>query len=269
MNTNGDRSPAEIQAHIESTRSDLDQTLSAIEQRLTPGQLVDQGVAYLRTSAAREYVSNLGASARRDPIPLALVGIGLGWLMIAGRRGPEHGEGMAQRSGGPSAAAVADGLSGTVDSVRDSVSSVRDSVSQATDRIADATRRIGDTARAARDRAGQLTAAAHERSRQVRSGYARMVDEQPLALGAIGLAVGAVLAASAPRTHREDDLMGDASDRMKDDLKRVGEEQIERARSSLDATLDSPEHAPDTRHETVAAASDGSAGSRPSAPGSP
>jgi len=199
MKSNGDRSPEEIQAQIESTRSNLDETLSAIEQRLTPGQLVDQGVEYLRSSAARKYVSNLGASARREPIPLALVGVGLAWLMIAGRRGPEHGEGMLQRSGGPSAATVADGIRGTLESVRDSVSSVRDSVSHATDRIGCDTRRIGETARAARERGGQVTAAARERSRQVRSGYARMVEEQPLALGAIGLAVGAVLGRQARR----------------------------------------------------------------------
>lgn len=63
--------------------------------------------------------------------------------------------------------------------------------------------------------------------------------------------------------------MGDASARMKGDMKRAGEGQFERATSALGATLDPPGHATDTHHETATAASDGSAGSRPSAPGWP
>ena len=65
---NGQRRPEEIEAEIERTRSELDETLSAIERRLTPGQIVDQGLDYLRGSSAREYVRNLGESVKREPI---------------------------------------------------------------------------------------------------------------------------------------------------------------------------------------------------------
>ena len=39
MKHNGERRPEEIQAEIQRTRSNMDATLSAIENRLTPGQL--------------------------------------------------------------------------------------------------------------------------------------------------------------------------------------------------------------------------------------
>jgi hypothetical protein len=56
-----------------------------------------------------------------------------------------------------------------------------------------------------------------------------MVREQPLALGAIGLAVGALLAAAAPRTRTENELMGEASDRLAERAKEAGREQLQTA----------------------------------------
>ncbi len=194
MKPNGHRRPEEIEADIEHTRGDLDRTLSAIEQRLTPGQLFDQGIGYLREHGAREYVSNLSAAARRDPIPLALVGIGLAWLMQSSRRGNE-----------PEPAAMPaesdEGLKQTLSNV----------------------------AHSARERAGRVSSSAHAQAQRVRGGYDRLVNEQPLALGAIGFAVGAVLAALAPRTHAEDEWMGSASDRLAERTKDMAREQLDRA----------------------------------------
>ena len=250
MNDIADRRPEEIQAEIDRTRGDLNETLRAIENRLNPSELFDQGVDYLRHSGAREYVVNLGAAARQDPLPLALVGVGLAWLMISGRDG-HRVDRVRVGSPGPSVDEVRSGMrdtvsgvrdtvsgavagvKGAVANVRDKVSSVRGSASRTTQRISDTTQRLGQTAQAARDKAGQMGSVAREQADRVRSGFDRLVNEQPLALGAIGLAVGAVLAASAPRTRQEDRLMGDASDRIKDDVKQAGEEQLDRVQSSL------------------------------------
>ena len=250
MNETVDRRPDDIQADIERTRSELNETLTAIEQRLNPSELFDRGFDYVRHSGAREYVVNLGAAARQDPLPLALVGVGLAWLMMSSRDGSRvdrvHGG-----SPGPSAdqltsgirdtaTGVRDSVSGAVSSVkdavvsmRDKVSSVRDSAARTSQKISDTTQRIGQTAQAARDKASQMGNAARGQAERVRSGIDRLVNEQPLALGAIGLAVGAVLAASAPRTRQEDRLMGDMSDRVKDDARQAGEEQLDRLQASL------------------------------------
>jgi ElaB/YqjD/DUF883 family membrane-anchored ribosome-binding protein len=229
-NDDNDRSTAEIQDGIERTRSRLDQTLSAIEQRLTPGRLFDEGVDYLRHSGAREYVRNLGTSVKQDPLPLALVGIGLGWLMLS--NGRDSRDGLARRPGPSSDALagtahdVADGVRGAARSVRDTLSdgasSVRDRASSLRDTAARTSEKISHTARAARDGADR-----------VRSSVDQFVHEQPVALGAIGLAVGAVLAAAAPRTRAEDRVMGEASDRIKEGAKEVGEQRLRTAISAV------------------------------------
>ena len=175
MRHNGDRSPDEILAEIERTRSELDSTLSAIEHRLTPGQLVDQGLDYLRHSGANEFVQNLGGSVKHNPMPVSLVGIGLAWLMAAGRN---SGASQSWSSG------------------------------------ESATGRISEAAGSAKEKLSQAASGARQQYERVRGGYDSIVREQPLALGAIGIAIGAALAAALPRTRKEDALMGAASEQL-------------------------------------------------------
>jgi hypothetical protein len=264
MRTNGQRSPEEIQADIERTRANLDETLTAIEHKLNPSQLFDQGVDYLRHSGAREYVSNLGESAKQEPIPLALVGIGLAWLMLSNGRSTTSATHVtsedlaaharsAAGSARSAAESVSDSVRGTVDSVRGTMASMRDSASRTSHRLSDATHRIGQTASAARERASQMSASARHQAERMRHGYARVVNEHPLALGAIGLAVGAVLAATAPRTRNEDRLMGEASRRAKDNVREAGKEQFERAASSLETHTEPHERDEHTKASTTPA----------------
>ncbi|HUG76507.1 MAG TPA: DUF3618 domain-containing protein, partial [Burkholderiales bacterium] len=205
MRHNGDRSPDEILAEIERTRSELDSTLSAIEHRLTPGQLVDQGLDYLRHSGANEFVRNLGGSVKHNPMPVSLVGIGLAWLMAAGRN-----SGASQSwSSGESAAGKMSEVAG---SAKEKVSRAGESISQ--------------TAQAARERLSQASSGARQQYERVRGGYDSIVREQPLALGAIGIAIGAALAAALPRTRKEDELMGEASEQLTEKAKEAGKEQL-------------------------------------------
>jgi hypothetical protein len=263
MREDGERSPRDIQADIERTRSELDQTLSAIERRLTPGQLVDQGIDYLRHSGAREYLVNLGASAKQDPLPLALVAVGLGWLMLSGNR-DRAGHGVATRPGA-SAEDLAEGARDATAGLRSAASSVRESVSGAVssagetvsslrDGAARASRRISEATHAATDRAHRVGDAARHGADRLRSRLERFAHEQPMALGAIGIAAGAVLAASAPRTRPEDHLMGDASERLKERAKEAGMEQMDRAAEKLGANGDRP--AADAELEAAGSSSD-------------
>src|SRR5262245_57388983 len=125
MRHNGQRAPEEIQADIERTRVDLDETLSALENRLTPGQLMDQGMDYLRGSGARRYMQRLGESVQQDPIPLALVGVGLAWLMMSDRRGSRP---LEVDYSGEMATTMADRAA----ALRQGAASVKDSMAQTT-----------------------------------------------------------------------------------------------------------------------------------------
>ena len=204
MKHNGGRRPDEILAEIDRTRSEMDRTLTAIEHRLTPGQLVDQGIDYLRHSGANEFVQNLGGTAKQNPMPVALVGIGLAWLMALGRQPAQH-EGY--------------GSSASASGIRERASGMMQGVSE---RMGSAKSQIGDTASSLRKRA------------------VYMVHEQPLALGAVGLAVGAVLAAMAPRTQKEEALMGEASRNVTEKAKAMGSQQLEKAKETIRQAAEPP-----------------------------
>ena len=236
MKHNGDRRPEEIQAQIARTRGDMDATLSAIEQRFTPGQLMDQGLDYLRNSGGREFVSNLGGSVKNNPIPVALMGIGVAWLMATGNRKPGYAyappEGMHSESSGP----------GMMQRASEGMSSAKDRLSQTGH---SARERIGQIGQGTRERVGQIGQTARNqmervryRAERMRTGYDSIVQEQPLVLGAIGFAIGALMAAGLPRTRHEDELMGEASDRLTERAKETGKEQLDKVKQVATAAKD-------------------------------
>ena len=92
MPTHG-QSPEELMRDIRQTRRDLDQTVEALEGRLSPDRMMQQvgGVISPAREESMRFVQNLGAAVRDNPIPAALLGIGVGWLMFAGRRPDDDG----------------------------------------------------------------------------------------------------------------------------------------------------------------------------------
>jgi ElaB/YqjD/DUF883 family membrane-anchored ribosome-binding protein len=80
-------SSAQLEREAEQTRSQLAQTLDELRDRITPGQLVDQAVDYAKDSGGGLFVRNLGRQATDNPLPVALIGAGVAWLMLSnGRR---------------------------------------------------------------------------------------------------------------------------------------------------------------------------------------
>ena len=181
-NGNGSRGTQEIQAEIDRTRREMDGTLHAIENRLTPGQLYDQGMQYLRNNGGTEFLSNLGDQAKRNPMPVALVGIGLAWLMATGKTG--SGTQPEYDSSGP-------GLG---------------------ERASQAKAKLGETASSMRDRASQVRDTTRQQFDRAKSQLDTLLHDQPLALGAVGLAIGALAAALAPRTEQEERIAGKIDD---------------------------------------------------------
>ena len=231
MKLNGGRSRDEILAEVESVRSDMDSTLSAIERKLTPGQLVDQGIEYLRSSGANEFLSNLGTSVRQNPVPVALVGVCLAWLMASGRSGASPGRGHV--AGTSLRRATDKAWSGAREQAHSARQTLSDAAQAARERFDQARHSAAGTAQSAREALARTADVAQRQVERARGGYEWMLREQPLALGAIGVAIGALLAAAAPRTHAEDEWMGEASDRLAERAKEAGREQLERAGEAL------------------------------------
>ncbi|WP_142848103.1 DUF3618 domain-containing protein [Telmatospirillum sp. J64-1] len=83
------RSPEEIQREIEETRRHAEATIQAIEERLSPGRMLDDGLAYLRESeSGRTFTDNLRRAISENPIPLTLIAVGIGWMMMESMRDP-------------------------------------------------------------------------------------------------------------------------------------------------------------------------------------
>jgi len=100
--TGSSKSSAELEREVEEQRSRVEARIGEIKDRLSPGQLVDELLSYTKTSGSH-FASNLGHQIAANPLPAALVGVGLAWLMssnISG--GNSHSGSTPARSPGSS-----------------------------------------------------------------------------------------------------------------------------------------------------------------------
>src|SRR4051812_4995813 len=112
----------QLEREIEVERARLSETLEELRARITPGHVVDQLVDYATDSSGGMFFRNLRQQAINNPLPVALMGAGLGWLAMAGRR---HG---------------------STSRVRPDVSRMADKIGAAGDMVADRARNAADTA---------------------------------------------------------------------------------------------------------------------------
>lgn len=93
-----------LQDNIERHRQEIDATLSALESKFSAHDLTDQLLRQLRGGPG-SYFNELFGAAKHNPLPLALVGVGLGWLMLGGSPGggkdepTGHGESTSEPQG--------------------------------------------------------------------------------------------------------------------------------------------------------------------------
>lgn len=256
---NGERTPEEIESEIAMTRAEMSDTLDAIQRKLSPGQILDQALAYVR-SGPGEFTSNLTETIKQNPVPVALLGISLGWLMMAGRSGGRYySGGMSSEYYAPEAGgylpeeSMAKKVSGKVSDIAQSTrESMSEAMGKAGETASSMQQRVSEMARGVRDTTGQVAGSVRSTTsqiasgmrgttsqivsgtrysvRQARSGFEYMLNEQPLILGALGIALGAALGAILPGTRREDELMGEARDDLLQQAKETGADQLYKAR---------------------------------------
>lgn len=221
-----DREPRAIERRIDATRADMRATLEALEQRLSMDRLLELTVGRVRERGG-EFAGNLTDAATQNPVPMLLTSIGLGWMMLTSRRGSRPSyttrdsartSGLADKMSGvgDTMSGVADKMHGAVDSTRESLESSAQSLRGGASRAAAATREQMHHAR--------------EQVDYARERMNRLLDEQPLMLGAIGLAAGAVLGALLPTTEHEDRWLGEARDKAVRNVAEKSREKLEAAR---------------------------------------
>jgi ElaB/YqjD/DUF883 family membrane-anchored ribosome-binding protein len=258
------RQPERIESEIEQTRAEVSSTIDAIQRKLTPGQLMDQAVDYLRTSAPADFGNNLSRSIRENPLPVALIGVGVAWLMMSGQQGGTRRFARNGQYGGAMPAAPASGEGGVhraTAAVGDAGRKVKDKLSEVTSRAGDmmssARERVAGAGSDARARMSELGGRTREQVDRARGTMSHMLEAQPLVMGAFGIALGAALGASLPPTRREDELMGGARDDVVQGARQAVQEQA-------DAVQDSVQRVAETaRQETSRRAEDAGMSSPP------
>ena len=75
-------SQSDLEHDVVEERARVDATLDEIQHRLTPGQLIDEVIRHGRAPGT-DFVASLGRTLAANPIPTALVGVGLMWLLLA------------------------------------------------------------------------------------------------------------------------------------------------------------------------------------------
>ncbi|MEM8856615.1 MAG: DUF3618 domain-containing protein [Pseudomonadota bacterium] len=83
-----EKSTADIERDVELQRREVEDTLDALRAKLSTGQIIEQATKALTGAGNQggELLSNLGRQVKENPIPVALTGIGLAWLLTSQSR---------------------------------------------------------------------------------------------------------------------------------------------------------------------------------------
>jgi hypothetical protein len=256
------KSPDQIEQDIAETRGQLGAILDALEHQLAPRRLLDRGVDMLKdTMSGAGGGSGVADSLRRHPVPLALVGVGLGWMAVSmtgrGRLG-ERMSGALHNSGrraGQLAGQVRDKVAGmTLGEASEStlgsypMGEARDYAfareksgepsAGAGGAMRDKMERAQSAGSAALAQASGYVGSAGDRLHDARDGLSRLIEEHPIAVGALGLLAGAVMAALLPRSDAEERLVGPAGEQLRDRAAGLGRQAAERAQQVAERTVD-------------------------------
>jgi len=282
----------ELRHGIERTRADMSATIDAIQEQLNPQHIAEQvreqvrhqfdeakatvrdatlgkAEAIMRDAGdtMNEARYSLMDTVRQNPIPAAMVGIGLGWLfMNRGGGRPRHVVRYDERYRGRMAYApshpaypdeamtmyptgrreddgmlargqrrVGETAQRAQEATGEAVSRAQDAVGSAAHRVQDAAgeaaSRVQDAAEGAAHRVQDMTGTvASQTAYQTRRAEDRLrqaLRENPLGVGAVALAIGTAVGLAIPETERERQLMGEARDSL-----------VERAQEAAAETLD-------------------------------
>jgi ElaB/YqjD/DUF883 family membrane-anchored ribosome-binding protein len=245
----------EIQGTIEQTREQMSETIGELQERLSPAHIKAQireatigkveNMAQRASDTMYEARQSVVSTVTANPVPAALVGIGLAWLWMNRRssgsasyedsarrwryrggyerypdepyrRFPEEGTtpyDRDARSEASLASKASDAISGASDKISGVVGQVREAGSQFAARTKD---RVSGAVDQAQQTAERVKTSAQNQAQQAQDRFNRAMDENPLAVGAIALAVGTAIGLAIPQTRKENEWMGEARDNLVD-----------------------------------------------------
>ncbi|MFL5770585.1 MAG: DUF3618 domain-containing protein [Chloroflexota bacterium] len=246
--------PGNLMENAKQTARDA--TVGKVEAMATQaGDMVSEAGMQVRDTG-----TGVIETMRRNPIPTALAGIGIAWLWMSRNSTPRRpmryaggydwndrwsrdryatgryatarygGDGGFGRTASDAFDAAGERASDAVDAAGRSMRRVSRSASDAADSVG---RRaedvVGDARRTLDDVGPNVQSAAEDASDTAR----RVLEENPLAAGAIALAVGTAVGLAMPATRVEQELMGDAGSRVIDQAQEAAARPLEKAERAM------------------------------------
>ncbi len=244
--SDADQETEHIKAQIEETRSNMGETIDAIQDRLSFANISEQvseqvnnaietakdtvydatmgkAVNFMKNAGNELSHSSIVTAAKDNPLPFLLIGVGAGLLAYNSlgkkqRRSLSFDRQIGDKSFDRHLDDNAAGRSGYSDpkrsltaSAQQTASGVKDSVSNAAatayDGVAGA---AGSVYSGAGDIAGRAYDIAGEFGTKAQETYSEYLEEKPWAIGAVALIAGAAVGLAIPSTRYEGELMGEA-----------------------------------------------------------
>jgi ElaB/YqjD/DUF883 family membrane-anchored ribosome-binding protein len=256
-----DENTEQLRAEIEDTRAEMSQTINEIQERLSPEHLVDQvketvreatigkvervmervgetisgvtepalEVAGRAGTAIKDAGSSVADSVWKNPIPVALIGLGVGMLVMRNFRSPGY-ESSTQRS--LSQGRRSNYETGVID---EETPYGQRQYGQRTGTTGGALNQVKETASDLANRSthalSDLGTKAKDSASAVTTRFERVLRENPLAVGAVAVAAGTAVGLVLPSTRLETEYIGETGERLVDKVEDV-------ARGALDRVQD-------------------------------
>ncbi len=261
-----------IEADLDQSRHRLNDTLNALGQKLSPGQILDEALG-LAKGQAGTFTAKLGRDVRDNPLPTLLIGAGIAMLIMNRNRShrPSHSADWKQdtrfqsledaRTATPRWANESDedydqrvhtayagalnmkqkageAADAFMQRVKDTVSSIQQAASSAGHKLSSA---VSGAKHAVSDAGKYAANTAHkigEGARDARHGAVNYYQESPLVVGALAVAVGAIIGSVAPLTEPEREGLHGVADK----ALRAGADLAERGARMVDERVEGAVH---------------------------
>lgn len=229
INTESHKDPAQLEREVDQSRAHMSETLNALEERLSPTHLLEQALTYARQNSG-EFSQNLVETVKRNPVPTLLTAVGLSWMMFGQQQSStktsgaydtgytgSYGSTTSTGSDVSGQASIADRGRNIKNDLSNSTAGAKAKISQGTDHLKHQAQHAADSLR--------------HQSERAKASFTQMLEQQPLALGALGIALGALIGGALPPTRQEDKLMGNTRDNVLEKSKAKTKEAYDKTRA--------------------------------------
>lgn len=288
--------PEVIRTQIEQTRANMSQTIEQIQGKLSPDHIRQQTKEAIREATigkveemtdkaereVRNWRTKVTRAVKENPVPAALIGIGVGWLIVSdsskdeeyysyptdeyyyypaseryGRQRTTDRAAEVTQEGGnwtrEKSEEVKERAGAAVDKVQDRAAAASESVQESASEMSQ------QVERQARELRQQVEDTSHEVQTRVQQGVRRTkrsfwetMNENPLAVGAASMALGALVGVALPGTKQEDRWMGETRDHLVDEAKERTQETARKVQTVAEETAREVAHeAKETAVETA------------------